>query len=195
MTDETLTIRRSINGLLTLWDVLRETHGMQARSTETEEGAAAMAYLTEGAGDPAAIIRSLIDMTTVAFAPETVQGVEHMLARVSLYYLGHGSYQHEPDATPLTHPDHPVVGRDVMGTSTADGYKTARFYCVSHDHCGYNLVNRGNLDEVKNVSERAIGGTFHIVHHDDYGGAREFCLWGPVLIDKNGQPRETGRIA
>jgi hypothetical protein len=76
--------------------------------------------------------------------------------------------------TPETHPQHPVVGRDFVGGAT-----TGRYHCDSYDpQMGFWLTPRqpANLDgaplERINVSERAIGRTFHEVWVDNYGDER-----------------------
>lgn len=92
-----------------------------------------------------------------------------------------------PDITPESHPDHHVVGHDVMGWSMKHD-KAARFHCVSHDASGYNLVMRGDDEERKNVSEHAIGRTFHLI--SDVGDGRERSQWGVVKIDRNGKDIE-----
>ena len=67
------------------------------------------------------------------------------------------------------HPNHPVVGRDFVG-----GIKSGRYHCDSYDTTmGYWLTPRQsvNLDGEEltriNVSERAIGATFHEVWVDE----------------------------
>lgn len=87
-----------------------------------------------------------------------------------------------PDITPKSHPDHPVVGRDLLGHSWKHR-RTARYHCVSHDRRGYNLVNRADPEDAKNVSERAVGGTFHVIHERD--GA-EYSAWGRCTIGLDG---------
>lgn len=113
-----------------------------------------------------------------------------MLDLVDAAYALHGDYQSEPDVTPLTHPDHHTVGHDFMGHSSKMG-ASARWFCASHDQSGYNMVNRGDPENVINVSERAIGRTFWKI--TEYDG-RERSQWGPTLIDKNGKLRASGRI-
>lgn len=100
-----------------------------------------------------------------------------------------------PDITPETHPGHHTVGHDFMGTSWKHS-GSARWYCKSHDAAGYNMVNRADPEDEKNISERAIGRTFHQIymHPDGSGGFYEHSQWGPVKIDKNGQPRESGKV-
>jgi len=89
-----------------------------------------------------------------------------------------------PDVTPESHPDHHVVGQDVMGWSQKRG-EAARFHCYSHDASGYNLVDRSDPEDHKNVSERAIGRTFHLINPMRDG--REVCAWGVVGIDVEGR--------
>lgn len=90
----------------------------------------------------------------------------------------------KPDITPESHPDHHVVGQDVMGWSHKRN-EAARFHCYSHDASGYNLVDRADDTDHRNVSERAIGRTFHII--SDYGNGVEMSQWGRVTIDKDGR--------
>jgi hypothetical protein len=61
--------------------------------------------------------------------------------------------------------------------------KTARFYCRSHDAMGYNMLNRADPNDDRNVSERAINRTYHKVYVE---GSREWTSNGKVTIDKNG---------
>lgn len=77
--------------------------------------------------------------------------------------------------TPETHPRHSVVGRDFVGGAFGSG----RYYCDSYDpRMGFWLTPRQpvNLDGVAleriNVSERAIGRTFHEVWVDTYDDSR-----------------------
>jgi hypothetical protein len=89
-----------------------------------------------------------------------------------------------PDITPQSHPDHHVVGQDVMGWSMKRN-EAARFHCYSHDASGYNLVDRADPEDHKNVSERVIGRTFHLIH--DMGAGRETSAWGAVTIGQDGK--------
>lgn len=95
-----------------------------------------------------------------------------------------------PDITPESHPDHHTVGKDFMGHS-AKHSKSARWFCKSHDPAGYNMVNRSDPDDETNVSERAIGRTFHDIH--DMGWA-ERSQWGLVWINKDGSARTQAEI-
>ncbi len=88
-----------------------------------------------------------------------------------------------PDVTPETHPDHHTVGRDFLAWSIKHG-RSARFYCRSHDAAGYNMLNRADPLDDRNVSERAIGRTYHEVMVDDHG---EFCNGARVRIDREGR--------
>lgn len=93
-----------------------------------------------------------------------------------------------PDITPETHPEHHTVGHDFMGYSGKNKC-SARYYCYSHDASGYNLVNRADPEDDKNISERAIGRTFHLI--TDYGdGMGEHSQWGWCRIGKDGKPVE-----
>lgn len=63
--------------------------------------------------------------------------------------------------TPATNPDHPIVGHYFAGPSYVTG-KTAIYLCESLDpSIGYWLVNINKSWERRNISERAIGATFH----------------------------------
>lgn len=64
-----------------------------------------------------------------------------------------------PIKTPLTHPDHETVGHCFQGCW---GVHTRIFYCDSYDpRIGFWMVELGNPENRRNVSERAIGRTFH----------------------------------
>ncbi len=60
--------------------------------------------------------------------------------------------------TPETHPDHETVGRNFRA------FGGEIYYCDSYDpRIGFWMTNvKGNGDR-RNVSERAIGRTFHLV--------------------------------
>lgn len=66
----------------------------------------------------------------------------------------------KPDVTPKTHPGHHTVGRRFRGFNLKTD-KLTTFYCESHDAEGYNMVSEDGSRT--NVSERAIGRTFHEV--------------------------------
>lgn len=58
--------------------------------------------------------------------------------------------------TPLTHPDDPVIGHRFRGPFGK------KFFCDSwEENCGYWMTNESDPAERRNVSERAIGATFH----------------------------------
>lgn len=64
-------------------------------------------------------------------------------------------------ATRATHPDHPVVGH--CFTAWNDGEQV--YYCDSYDpSCGYWMTNIHAIQDRRNVSERAIGRTYHEVY-------------------------------
>lgn len=67
-----------------------------------------------------------------------------------------------PDITPETHPDHPVVGKRFRGYDLKND-RPAIFFCDSHDSTGYNMVTVDEPFYRTNVSEYAIGRTFHLV--------------------------------
>ena len=68
----------------------------------------------------------------------------------------------EPDITPETHPDHHTVGKRFRGWNLTK-MEAAIFYCESHDAAGYNMVTDDESYRT-NVSERAIGRTFHEIY-------------------------------
>lgn len=58
-----------------------------------------------------------------------------------------------------THPNHPTVGQFF------DAYDDKVYYCDSYDSsCGFWMTEYGNPDNRKNISETAIGRTFHVIH-------------------------------
>lgn len=71
--------------------------------------------------------------------------------------------------TPQSHPDHHTVGHHFGGYSSVQK-GTAIFYCDSYDpRLGYWLTNVADPEDRKNVSEAAIGRTFHeAVEHGDH---------------------------
>jgi hypothetical protein len=63
--------------------------------------------------------------------------------------------------TPETHPDHSVVGKRFKGFS-AKHDTSPTYFCDSYDpRIGYWMTNVDDPTDRKNVSERAIGRTFH----------------------------------
>lgn len=61
--------------------------------------------------------------------------------------------------TPETHPDHHTVGRRFRAW---DGNT---YYCDSYDpRIGYWMTNESDPADRRNVSERAIGRTFHEIY-------------------------------
>jgi hypothetical protein len=74
---------------------------------------------------------------------------------------------------PEQHPDHPVIGRYFIS-----GMGGAIYYCDSYDPAmGFWMTPAREGDTYHkvisdngrtNVSERAIGGTFHRIYRDDY---------------------------
>lgn len=89
-----------------------------------------------------------------------------------------------PLITPESDPEHCFVGHDFMGHSLKHN-KTARWYCKSYDAAGFNMVNRSDPEDETNVSDRAIGRTFHDIYDLGWG---DMSLWGIVKIGKDGQP-------
>jgi hypothetical protein len=68
--------------------------------------------------------------------------------------------------TPETHPNHETVGRTFKSFGEL-------YYCDSYDpQCGFWMTKIGRETERRNVSERAIGRTFHLdqrLSYDDQG--------------------------
>lgn len=87
-----------------------------------------------------------------------------------------------PDVTPETHPDHHVVGHEFGGHDWQEkaGNHVKRWFCFSHDPSGYNMYATDGSGHWTNISERAIGRSFHEIHKDPDG--RVWCSWfaGPV---------------
>lgn len=82
--------------------------------------------------------------------------------------------------TPQTHPDHHTVGH-YFGGHSLETNTTEVYYCDSYDPAiGYWLTNARNPAERKNVSERAIGRTFH--EADDMGAYWYIPQWGVRVI-------------
>lgn len=81
--------------------------------------------------------------------------------------------------TPETHPDHHTVGHYFGGYSIAQN-GTAIFYCDSYDpRLGYWLTNVENAADRKNVSEAAIGRTFH--EAEDRGTYWFISTWNTLI--------------
>lgn len=82
--------------------------------------------------------------------------------------------------TPETHPTHETIGRDFVGHDKLNGSGAARYFCESYDpRIGFWMVRvdcpADHLaDEFGpyrfNVSERAIGATFHRIYQDFMSG-------------------------
>lgn len=61
--------------------------------------------------------------------------------------------------TPETHPDHHVVGKKFSA------WNGNTYYCDSYDPAiGYWMINVDNVSDRRNVSERAIGATYHEIY-------------------------------
>lgn len=61
--------------------------------------------------------------------------------------------------TPATHPDHPTVGRKFKS------WDSKVYFCDSYDPAiGFWMTEEGNPDNRRNVSERAIGRTYHRIY-------------------------------
>lgn len=71
--------------------------------------------------------------------------------------------------TPYTHPNHETIGRVFKGYSVKHS-KAALYFCDSYDpDCGFWMTNIQDIEDRNNVSERAIGRTYH----RDYSGDAE----------------------
>lgn len=93
--------------------------------------------------------------------------------------------------TPQTHPDHHTVGHYFGGHS----YKTQStqvYFCDSYDpEIGYWLTNVNDPEDRKNVSERAIGRTYHMA--EDKGDYYWITQWG-VRFHRQGEVTMTTYI-
>ena len=70
-----------------------------------------------------------------------------------------------PDVTPESHPDHHTVGLEFMGNDYQhSGSRAVRWFCESHDRCGYWMYATDGSGHWNNVSERAIGRSFHEIY-------------------------------
>lgn len=91
--------------------------------------------------------------------------------------------------TPETHPDHETVGRDFMANNwhAKEGEAgSARYYCDSYDpRIGFWMTrvdappehwNDQEGEWRHNVSERAIGRTYHVIYQDPWG--ETVSQWG-----------------
>ena len=88
-------------------------------------------------------------------------------AEVYCQYIGEGV------KTPESHPDHWVVGHFFSGSSPNTFY-----YCDSYDKAwGFWMTNVYDLSDRRNVSERAIGGTFHEIYPDSAKGKQLLAAW------------------
>lgn len=90
-------------------------------------------------------------------------------------------FDRRQDVTPESHPDHHVVGLEFGGHNfDTQGWPGVRWFCVSHDAQGYWMFATDGSGHFTNVSERAIGRSFHEIHKDPDG--RLWCTWfgGPV---------------
>jgi hypothetical protein len=86
------------------------------------------------------------------------------------------------DVTPLSHPDHHAVGKEFLGTNWysrfGNGNTTVRWFCAAHDRQGYWMFATDGSGTWTNVSERAIGASFHEVLKQANG--RLSCRFAPV---------------
>jgi len=81
-----------------------------------------------------------------------------------------------PRVTPMSHPDHAVVGHEFLG-SCWPRRSVMRWFCASHDAEGYWLFATDGSGEWHNVSERAIGASFHFIYDVD---GRKLCSFARV---------------
>jgi hypothetical protein len=89
--------------------------------------------------------------------------------------LPESGYTARYDVTLESHPDHHTVGKEYMG-----GYPWGRWLCESHDQCGYWMYRTDGSGRWTNVSERAIGRSFHEIWRAEEGKLR--CNYGnPVF--------------
>lgn len=114
-------------------------------------------------------------MPTTAIAPVMVS------PELAQKYRDIASAELRPDVTPETDPEHDVVGHEFGGHDYAApaGTRAVRWFCYSHDAEGYNMYATNGTGHWVNVSERAIGTSFHRIHKRD---GRLYCSWfaGPV---------------
>jgi len=90
----------------------------------------------------------------------------------------YSGYISQPDVTPETHPDHHTVGKEFMGHDWQhEDWRGVRWFCESHDQSGYWMYATDGSGHWTNVSERAIGRSFHQIYVDD---GRAWCPWGKV---------------
>lgn len=91
--------------------------------------------------------------------------------------LQHSAPDHPlADRTPVSDPDHWVVGREFGGHDLQHPtWKGSRWFCASHDSSGYWMYNTDGSGHWSNVSERAIGRAFHEIHREPDG--RLHCSW------------------
>ena len=76
--------------------------------------------------------------------------------------------------TPQTHPYHHTVGRSFKAW---DGHI---YYCDSwEEDLGYWMTQEGNPQVRRNVSERAIGRTFHEIPNAELTGRASAACEGP----------------
>lgn len=90
--------------------------------------------------------------------------------------IEHASDDVIPDITPVTHPDHHTVGKEFGGHDHQDSeWAGKRWFCFSHDRAGYWMYATDGSGHWTNVSERAIGRSFHEIHVEPDG--RRYCHW------------------
>jgi hypothetical protein len=95
-------------------------------------------------------------------------------------------YDGVPDATPETDPNHDVIGHEFMG-----GIEEKRWFCESHDGSGYWMYATDGSGLWSNVSERAIGRSFHLIHVEPDG--LMYCSWGHVRPYLHGGQHQADR--
>jgi hypothetical protein len=74
-----------------------------------------------------------------------------------------------PDVTLDSHPNHHTVGKEYMGPhyNFGSGETATRWFCESHDSEGYWMYATDGSGVWHNVSERAIGRSFHEIYEID----------------------------
>lgn len=81
----------------------------------------------------------------------------------------------DPIKTPFTDPDHPTVGR-IFKSYSINHNKPALYYCDSYDpNRGFWMTNVEDETDRRNVSERAIGRTYHRVYSAKADEMAEKC--------------------
>jgi hypothetical protein len=81
--------------------------------------------------------------------------------------------------TPETDPNHHTIGQYFKAGNGII------YYCDSYDtNLGYWMTGITNLEDRRNVSERAIGRTFHVIEVGQYGSKNIFFCQLPITVDE-----------